>query len=147
MPVRGAKQKSQAASRSQTRRVHDWVEVENVPYAGESPELPETRRAVLPFGEVIELPIHEMTRRWWESVRSMPHCRLWSDSDWTFALATALVADAFYYGHNPSASELARREKVMGVTVDSRRDLRIRYVEPVDEKPASVTSLDDYRDL
>ncbi|MEV2236688.1 hypothetical protein [Micromonospora sp. NPDC049891] len=52
-----------------------------------------------------------------------------------------------------SATELRIREKLLGTTLDARRDLRIRYVDP---KPAAspagaagagVTKLDDYRSL
>lgn len=70
-------------------------------------------------------------------------------SDWRFALTTALVADMAYRGNNAAATELRNREKVMGTTMEFRRDLRIRYVEPANETAASagVASLDDYRDL
>ena len=43
------------------------------------------------------------------------------------------------------ASELRNREKVLGTTIDSRRDLRIRYTEPASSPPAGVTNLDQYR--
>jgi hypothetical protein len=102
-------------------------------------------------GDVIELPLHESTRQWWQVVSSMPHCALWTPSDWEFAFATALVADAFFYGDRPSGARLAAREKVLGVTLDSRRDLRIRYVAPkaATDKPVQatgVTRIDDFRD-
>jgi hypothetical protein len=42
------------------------------------------------------------------------------------------------------ATELRNREKVLGTTIDSRRDLRIRYTEPAS---SPVTNLDQYRDL
>ena len=42
------------------------------------------------------------------------------------------------------ATELRNREKVLGTTIDSRRDLRIRYAEPAS---SPVTNLDQYRDL
>ena len=45
------------------------------------------------------------------------------------------------------ATELRNREKVLGTTIDSRRDLRIRYTEPASSPPAGVTNLDQYRDL
>lgn len=78
----------------------------------------------------------------------MPHCRLWTESDWEFALETAMVADALFYGRTSAATELRQREKVLGTTVDSRRDLRIRYVESAGEvDDAEVTRLDDFRDL
>lgn len=146
MPVPGRKPKAQ--TRSPQRTTHDYVEVEAVPYSGARPDLPTSRRVMLPFGNVADIELHDMTRAWWETLTRMPHCILWSDSDWQFAIATALVADAFYYGHGPSATELARRERVLGTTVDSRRDLRIRYVDPKsDTAPSEVTNLDDYRNL
>ncbi|HVM13619.1 MAG TPA: hypothetical protein VM287_04735 [Egibacteraceae bacterium] len=77
----------------------------------------------------------------------MPHCRLWRDSDWQFALDTALIAAEFHMGDTRTATELRNREKVLGTTVDFRRDLRIRYVEPDEGPTAEVTRLDDYRDL
>ena len=45
------------------------------------------------------------------------------------------------------ATELRNREKGLGTTIDSRRDLRIRYTEPASSPPAGVTNLDQYRDL
>jgi hypothetical protein len=43
--------------------------------------------------------------------------------------------------------ELRQREKIMGTTVDSRRDLRIRYIDPEPEVPviAAGASIDDRR--
>lgn len=88
------------------------------------------------------------TRRWWDRVSSMPHCALWSDSDWQFALDTACVAAAFHAGDARLAGELRQREKVMGTTQDARRDLRIRYVEPVEnQESAGVAVMDRYRRL
>jgi hypothetical protein len=40
------------------------------------------------------------------------------------------------------AAELRNREKGLGTTIDSRRDLRIRYTEPASSPPAGVTNLD-----
>lgn len=73
------------------------------------------------------------TLAWWESVAHMPHCVLWSEADWQFALDTALVAAAFHAGDVRVANELRQREKVLGTTADARRDMRIRYVNPVAE--------------
>lgn len=147
MPVAGRKPKPAGQARNRAKPVVDWVEVVDSPFAGARPELPKKRRIVLPFGETKDIKLNDLTREWWESVSRMPHCVLWTDSDWRYAVSTALVADAFFYGHTPSATELARREKVMGTTVDARRDLRIRYVDAVADVPAEVTKLDDYRDL
>lgn len=77
-----------------------------------------------------------MTRQWWRTVSRVPHAVLWTASDWQFALATALVADDFHHGPTTAAVELRQREKILGVTGDARRDLRIRYVPPVDDDPA-----------
>jgi hypothetical protein len=76
----------------------------------------------------------------------MPHCILWDEADWQFALDTASVAAAFHGGDMKQAVELRQREKVMGTTLDARRDLRIRYVEAVqeEERPA-IAAIEDYR--
>jgi len=138
MPVRGPKQKPTPLQGGRGR-LTDWTEVENVPYDGPVPvRLPASKIRTLPFGGTERLPTHSFTKRWWNTVSHMPHCRLWTQSDWEYALDTALVADQFFYGHTPSATELARREKVLGTTFDARRDLRIRYVE-VKDQPESAT--------
>jgi hypothetical protein len=43
--------------------------------------------------------------------------------------------------------ELRQRERILGTTVDARRDLRIRYVDPEVEEPAIalVANIDDRR--
>jgi len=149
LPIAGRKPKPEGQARNRTKPTIDWTEVVDAPFAGKRPELPKKRRVLLQFGETKDIKLHDLTREWWETVSTMPHCTLWTESDWRFALSTALVADAFHYGHTPSATELARREKVLGTTVDARRDLRIKYVAAPSEQvdPAGVTKLDDYRDL
>lgn len=84
----------------------------------------------------------------------MPHCIRWTESDWSFAIDTAMLAADFHDGQVTAATELRQREKIMGTTINARRDLRIRYLqaEPevtVDESAAvaPVSQLDDYRDL
>ncbi len=111
----------------------DWTEVENLPYEGESPELPATRMVMNPKGELQEWPIEKRTHDWWEALTSMPHCVLWSKSDWQFALDTAMVHADAAHGKTTAMAELRMREKIMGTTVDSRRDLRIRYIDPEPE--------------
>jgi hypothetical protein len=76
------------------------------------------------------------------------HARLWRASDCEFARDTIEIAAAFIDGGTVGlATELRNREKVLGTTIDSRRDLRIRYTEPASSPPAGVTNLDQYRDL
>lgn len=141
MPVAGRKPKPEGQARNRNKPTHDWTEVEDVAF-GDGPKLP----SKMPNG----LPWPAPTRRWWASVSSMPHCVLWSESDWQFALDTAFVAGIFHMqGSNVYATELRNREKVLGTTSDYRRDLRIKYVEPVSNggDDADVVTLDDYRDL
>ena len=148
MPVAGRKP---TPDRSQVRHrnpaAHDWVEVENTPYDGPRPELP-ARYKVTEDGERVRVQWPARTRAWWESVSRMPHCRLWTDGDWQFALDTAEVHARFVEGDR--AAELRIRERVMGTTSDALRDLRIRYVDPAPAapvKPTGVVSIDDYRRL
>jgi hypothetical protein len=95
-----------------------------------------------------QITLQALTKQWWKTISSMPQCVAWTESDWLFAVSTALVADAAYCGIASAAVELRNREKVLGTTAEFRRGLRIRYVEAASEgKPAEVTHLDDYRDL
>lgn len=148
MPVSGRKPKSAGQAVNRNKPTHEWTEVVDAPYAGKRPELPETRTIMTQFGPK-DVPLHAMTQAWWDAVSTMPHCRLWTASDWAFAVTTAVVADAAFCGGVGAATELRNREKVLGTTIDFRRDLRIRYIdaEPAPEAPPEVTRLDDYRDL
>ncbi len=148
MPVAGRKPKDEGQARNRNKPTHDWLEVVDTPYDGERPDLPGTRTISTQFGPQ-EVPIHAMTRAWWESVSTMPHCILWTPADWSFVLTTAIVADAAFGGGVGAATELRNREKVLGTTVDYRRDLRIRYVETPSVQPVgeNVTAMDDYRNL
>jgi hypothetical protein len=78
----------------------------------------------------------------------MPHCKLWGPAEWEFALDSIELAALVHGGEWKCSTELRNREKVMGTTVDYLRDLRIRYVDPVEnEAAAGVTNIADYRDL
>lgn len=125
----------------------DWTEVPNVPYTGETPELPATRWVMNPKGELQEYPLEKRTHDWWEALTSMPHCILWQKSDWQFALDTAMVHADACHGKTTAMAELRMREKIMGTTVDARRDLRIRYIDQEAEAPtiAPVADLVDRR--
>lgn len=138
MPVAGRKPKPKGTSVNRNQPVHEWTEVVDVPFEG-APELQEKR----PDGRDWPMP----TLRWYTAVTSMPHCKLWSDSDWLFVEHTARLVAAFDDGDLKLATEIRQREKKLGVTADDRRDLRIRYVEDAPAVAADVTNLDDYRDL
>jgi len=147
MAVAGRKPAASGQTRHRVKPSADWVEVQNVPYAGDVPELPGARTIVTRDGQS-QVALQDMTRRWWDSVTRMPHCVLWTESDWMFALTTATVADAAFCGISSAATELRNREKVMGTTVEYRRDLRIRYVDVAEKaEPAEVANIADYRDL
>lgn len=147
MAVSGRKPAASGQTRHRVKPSADWVEVPNIPYAGDVPELPGQRTVITRDGQE-RVPLQSLTLRWWDTVSRMPHCVLWTASDWMFALSTATVADAAFCGIASAATELRNREKVMGTTVEYRRDLRIRYVDaPVNAEPAEVTNIADYRDL
>lgn len=144
MPVAGRKPKSNP--RHRIPPVHEWTEVADVPFAG-APRLPRSRLGGRPWPK--------RTRDWWRAVSTMPHAALWSDADWSFAIDTAMLAAEFHDGVVSAATELRQREKILGTTMDARRDLRIRYLhagppaepEEADRAPAPVAQLDEYRTL
>jgi len=140
MPVAGRKPKPQGQARNRVKPVHDWTEVENVPFE-DAPDLPETRCDGRPW--------MARTRQKWAAWSTMPHCRLWGPAEWDFALDALELAAQFHEGNHRVATELRNRERVLGTTRDFLRDLRIRYVDAEPERPesASVTSMDDYRNL
>jgi len=137
MPVTGRKP-GPGPRRNRSQPVHGWAEIADVPFTT-GPKLPAKR----PDGK----PWRPPTRAWWRAISSMPHCVLWEPSDWQYAVDTAYVAAAFHDGNQRAAAELRQREKIMGTTVDARRDLRIRYVDPgeVEEDRTGVAQFEDYR--
>ena len=135
--VKGRKPKSPGQAINRNAPVHGWVEVELFPYT-DGPDLPTRRAGGKPWPDGIQAK--------WDAWRSMPHARLWQASDWQFAFDTIEIAAAFHDGSIVGlATELRNREKVLGTTLDFRRDLRIRYTEPALSPPAGVTNLDQYR--
>ena len=135
MAVAGRKPKPDGLKRNRHPATHEWTLVPDAPFEG-APPLPAIGG--------------KATKQWWAVVSTMPHCSLWSASDWQFAIDTARVHAQFVRGKPGTATELRNREKLMGVTMDARRDLRIRYVpaEPEAteaEEERDVISLDDYR--
>lgn len=144
--------------RSQVRHrnpVHEFDEIPNVPHTG--PKLPpryrfdedgKERRAAWPTA----------TKRWWERIRTMPHAKRWTPTDWEFAFTTA-EQHAKTQEKGVGYTELRQREFKMGTTLDARNSMRIRYVEPSTatkreqagevEPPAAapVVRLDDFREL
>jgi hypothetical protein len=120
----------------------DWTEVANTPFTGQRPVLPEVREIMNKAGDVSVYPMPVQTVTWWESVTTMPHCVLWSPSDWAFCLDTALIHAQAVTGVVSAMSELRQREKILGTTLDARRDLRIRYVN-AETEPVTLAPVDD----
>lgn len=130
MPVQGRKPKPEGQARNRNKPVHDWVEVVDVPFVGESPDLPD------------DAEWSSFTERWWGVVRSLPHAVNWHPGDWLNAIECAFVVEKHW--EDPTA-ELRLRERNLGMTTDALRDLRIRYV-PLCEVGAeeNVTQISDY---
>lgn len=131
MAVTGRKPKD-GPKRNRVAAVHEWTTVVDEPYGGPRPELPDARRVEWTDRELGRqsdmMPLQPLTFAWWDRIAAMPHCVLWSAADWQYAVTTALVADAVFAGDVRLAGELRQRERVLGTTLDARRDLRIRYV-------------------
>lgn len=128
MPIRGAKLKPEA--RTRVRPTFDWTEVQDVPFEG---------APALPFRHA------QSVADWWADVSTMPHCALWRPGDWRYAIECARLVRKLHNGKG-SAAEVRAREKVMGTTMDARRDLRIRYVENIaEDERLGVAAIEDYR--
>lgn len=129
----------------------DWVEVENVPFE-DAPELPErTPLAIIEDG--VQMWINrewpKETLRKWRAWSQMPHCALWTESDWEY-LFDCLEIDAAWKENTSRVglgTELRTREQRLGITAEDRRNLRIRYVEPKAPKPALKIVTDNFEDL
>ncbi len=129
MALTGPPAKPQKLGHSATA---DWTDVPDTPYDGPWPvELPK---------QCGRKKWHDMVLAWWEEVRRMPHCSTWADTDWRFALETAYMKQQLWSDYNDGQmkstawTELRRREDQMGYTVEARRKLRIRYVDPESQK-------------
>ena len=135
MAVPGRKPKPQGQARHRVPPRTEWVEVVAIPFDGDVPKLP-GRRGGWPA----------RTKRKWGVWSRMPHCVLWTDSDWDFAVDSLEIAAQFHEGNGARAKELRDREKVLGTTMEYRRDLRIRYVEPPEQETVTdVSNINDYR--
>lgn len=130
--------------RNRNAKTYEWSPVPNTPYDGPSPDLP-------PKGG--RQRWHRETLAWWQAVRRMPHCRLWTATDWRFAIETAVLVEEFWRGEVARAAELRLRAAKLGLTHEDRLKLRIRYTHPagdpddqvVTKTPAAVARLDARR--
>lgn len=123
MGASGQRPSMDASARRNRGEAKAWTEVPGQLYT-------EGRARSLPGGELVWCT---QTRAWWDALRTMPHCRLWSESDWQFAATTALLHQEIWTAEtDPGAklTELARRERYLGFTYEARSGMRIRYTEP-----------------
>ena len=105
--------------------VLEWIDVVDEPFDG--PLLEDLR----PQWEWTH-----STQQWWEAIRRMPHCALWRDPEWQFALLTAEMVQIYRSEKTASLlAQITRRELIMGVTADARRQQRIRYITALAENP------------
>lgn len=129
MAISGRKPKEEGQKVTRHALTQEWVDVPAIPYAGERPRCPVRVKATL---------------EWWEDVTTMPHCALWEPADWRFAVDTSRIHAAFSRGDMARAQELRVRERIMGTTLEARRDLRIRYVAAEAEgEPVAVMTAED----
>src|SRR5262249_50231342 len=139
MALRGPPPKADGQRRRRNLPAHGWLEVDAVPFAGRPmPKRPGGGR--WPSGLAAK----------WEAWSTMAHCAQWTESDWSYAADSLLVAARFYEREaTAAAAELRIREAQMGCTWASRQSLRLRYVAPDEDSDGagSVASLDDYRNL
>lgn len=153
MGVPGAKPKEDRSQVVHQNRTHQFTEVINVPFPTPRPLLPRAAGGPSAWAEAGVIPAEDWppaTKHWWDVISRMPHCILWSDADWAFAQATAECHARFAEGWKGyTGGELRQREKLLGVFLDARRDLRIKYIDPPPDQPlpADVKRLDDYRAL
>lgn len=147
MPLGGSKPTPEGQPKQNRNPTAEWIEVEDVPFGGPWPELPDTYSEACGEPEKGE-SWTPATRRWFNVLKRMPHAVLWGESDWEHLLATAIVHHRFVRGNTGAASELRRREREMGISADARRDLRIKYI-PRSAGPtlAPVRAIDSVRDL
>lgn len=150
MPMPGRKPKPPDQRRNRMPPRHEWTEVPNVAFKGRPlPPRPLNLRIGQESCPLDQWPA--LTQQWWRTISSMPHCALWDEAEWQFAADTMILVAGFHLGDMRLSTEIRNREKIMGTTPDSRRDLRIRYVDadsgtesdPVDT--ASVTAMADYQ--
>lgn len=148
--------RTQVRRRNKPTEGTEWTEVDNVPFLDAPPLPPRDISGVDPIAAGL-MPVDtwpHSTQRWYRTISSMPHAKLWTPADWEFVFSAAETHARFAEAWRGCATgaELRAKEKLLGVTADARRDLRIRYVKPKDDRataelPDNVRKLDDFREL
>lgn len=89
-----------------------------------------------------------MVRSWWDTWRRSPQAKAFLATDWMRLRMVADLVEA--YLKKPTAlamAEIRQNESLLGATHTDRLKSRIKVVKPdeVEETPAGVTAINDYR--
>jgi hypothetical protein len=107
------------------------------------PDVANTDYPKLPRLEGVDY--YPFTIHWYKTICQMPHAKEWKTSDWLFVHQTAVIFNRWCETLSPVlAREVRIREAILGVTADSRRALRIRYVEQEKEREEDEVEDIDY---
>ena len=72
----------------------------------------------------------DATRDWWETWRRSPQAAMFTDTDWSFLLDTAVLHMEFWDGDRSVAAELRLRAAKFGATPEDRARLKLSVGEP-----------------
>lgn len=78
---------------------------------------------------------HEHTVSWWDTWRKSPQASLFTGTDWSFLLDTALLHTKFWNDDATVAGELRQRVAKFGATPEDRARLKLEVTEPETVKP------------
>ena len=70
------------------------------------------------------------TVTWWETWRRSPQAQVFTDTDWSFLVDTAVMHAEFWLGNRALAAELRLRVAKFGATPEDRARLRLGVGEP-----------------
>ena len=111
---------------------------------------PELVTVIAPDGEVhgpdlpdsVDWP--DATRAWWQTWRTSAQAPLFTDTDWSFLLDTAVLHMEFWDGDRSVAPELRLRAAKFGATPEDRARLKLAIGQPSgpapQRKPAARTA-------
>jgi hypothetical protein len=70
------------------------------------------------------------TLTWWETWRRSPQAQMFTDTDWSFLLDTAVLHAEFWMGNRSLAAELRLRAAKFGATPEDRARLKLEVGDP-----------------
>jgi hypothetical protein len=72
----------------------------------------------------------EQTRSWWKTWRESPQAQMFTETDWSFLLDTAVLHAEFWLGDRSVAAELRLRAAKFGATPEDRLRLKLAVGDP-----------------